>query len=169
MFHSSPRAGFTFLELIVVTTILAILSMAVLPVFSTTFRSVRIGNAKSDLVAVLRHTQEAAVSQSLEHRFYVHPEQNMYWVGYHSGDEGLEKLFTEVSETWGRATVLPEGLQLEKPKLRKDRENGVYYLACHPNGACDIGEIEVVSTDRRDSRIRIETLGTLGQFEVTER
>lgn len=167
--RSTPRAGFTFLELIVVTAILGIISVAVLPVFSTTFRSVRIRDAKSDLVAVLRHTQEAAVRESREYRLYLNPDENRYWVGYHSETVGEDKLYTEVAENWGRATVLPEGLGLGRPKLRKDRESGAFFLACHPNGACDVGTIEIVADDRTDGRFRIETLGAMGQIEVSDR
>lgn len=164
------RAGFTFLELLVVVAIIGVITAAVLPVFSSTFRSVKVRDAKSDLLAVITHTQESAVRDSREYRFYLDPELGQYWVGYHAGStkEGAKR-FLPVEDTWGKPVTIPEPLEVGRPKMRKDEESEAFFLSCYPNGACDHASIEVTSRGRNGARFEIETLGAMGQFKVKER
>lgn len=166
--NRNRRRGFTFLELIVVTIIIAVLSAAVLPVFSTSFRSLRVRNAKADLLATLAHTQECAVRDSREYRFYVDQKAGAYWVAAYAGTVDEEKVFNPIEENWGKRVELPEPLRMARADMRKDRDMDAQYLACYPNGASDIGAIQVIDPSRGRKSFKIEVLGAMGQFEVKE-
>ncbi len=164
----SRNAGFTFLEMLVVVIILGVLSAAVMPVFSASFRGISARDAKTGLLATLAHTQESAVRDSREYRFYLDPKERRYWAARHTGMGEDGKRFTAVTDKWGLPVVLPTGMEVGRPKMRKDDETGAYYLTCYPNGACDIGSIAVQRAGRGGEKFEIETLGAMGQFEVKD-
>lgn len=161
------HAGFTLLELIIVMTLLAVITAAVVPVFGATLKRLQLRSAQDDFVTTLAFTQDMAVRNSREYRLYVDPDEGSYWA-MRLVSEGLdEKKFEDVSERWGRVQYFPEYLDMRKPRLAKDRERDAYYIACYPNGACDRIKIRLEDTRDRRRKFEVETLGTLGQFEVT--
>lgn len=163
------RAGFTFLELLVVVIIVGVISASVLPVFSSSFASLRVRNAKADLMAAIAHAQECAVRESTPYRFNLDPESRSYWITRYKSGVGEEEVFERVPDKWGQETALPDALEVSRPKMRKDRETKAFYLQCYPNGACDMASISVTTKGRgRASKFTFETLGALGQFEVKD-
>lgn len=166
----SRRAGFTFLELLVVVIIVGVISATIIPMFGASLGSLRIRNAKSDLMAAIAHAQECAVREGVEYRFNLDPETRGYWITRYASGLGKDQVFEPVPDKWGQERILPEALEIPRPKMRKDRETKSYYLQCYPNGACDIGSISVRTAGRgQGNRFTVETLGALGQFEVKDR
>jgi general secretion pathway protein H len=72
--HSAGDAsGFTLIELLVVLTIMAMLLVVVLPVFSSKPKSVQLAAAAADVVTALRLTRSQAILQNRTTRFLVDP------------------------------------------------------------------------------------------------
>ncbi len=167
--HPFTDSGFSLLELIIVLTILAIMSAAVVPVFQGTFASVEGDHAVRDFVATLRYVQERAITDSIEYRLYLDPENNQYYVmRYVSLDEDMEKKVFERYEEGGRGTVvLPPRIKIKRPRAQKDRELDAYYVSFFPSGACD--EVRLTLERERDDGgdIVIETNGGIGRLKVT--
>jgi len=159
-------AGFTFLELVVVMTLLAVLTGMVMPVFGPTFRSMQVRSAQDEILALIAHTQEMAVRHGREYQFCIDPKERIFWVRYVAEMEGMERIYEDVADRWGLAQEFPEYLDLRQPRMRKDRETGALYIGCYPNGASDRVTLEFTDNRFRGEKFRIETLGPLGQAVV---
>jgi len=158
--------GFTLLELIVVLSLLAILSAAVVPLYGQSMSAIQLRDARNDFVALLSFVQERAVTDSREYRVYIDSETHSYWVGYHAATEEEEKVFKDVAAEYGRERFLPEFLELDRIKAPEDRELNVHYIGCYPNGACD--RVEVTFTDTRTwgRQFSVATEGVMGKISV---
>ncbi|MBI1318023.1 MAG: prepilin-type N-terminal cleavage/methylation domain-containing protein [Candidatus Hydrogenedens sp.] len=156
-------AGFTFLELVVVLTLMAVISAMVIPVFGPSFRSVQVRSAQDEILALIGQTQEMAVRQGREYHFCIDPKERIFWVRFVADMDGMEKITEDVSDRWGRVQDFPGYLDLRQPRMRKDSETGAFYIACYPNGACDRVKLEFFDNRFRGQKFRIETQGALGQ------
>jgi len=85
---------------------------------------------------------------------------------YMTGVEEGEKVFTEETREYGRLREFPEQLTVDRVKARKDRERSAYFIACYPNGACDIARVDLLDARNRRQRTTIETTGVVGKLEV---
>ncbi|MBI2425216.1 MAG: hypothetical protein HYV27_20485 [Candidatus Hydrogenedentes bacterium] len=154
------------MELVVVIALLGIITAMIVPIYSTSITRVQVGNARSDMVSVIRYVQERAVSDALEYRIFFDLGENAYWVGYGVREEDGEKRFYKMNEDLGEWQVLPPYIEIEGVKARRDDETGDEFLACYPNGSCD--EVELNFRDNRsiDRTFRLRTVGVLGAIEV---
>jgi type II secretory pathway pseudopilin PulG len=167
--RGGEEGGFTFLELIVVLVMMTLLTSAIVPIYVGSMKSLRVRNQKHDFVGLLAFLQEQAVSESREYRLCADPETQSYRVMYLAGyDADHEKIFEDVPDHFGRQRYLPENLEFGRIRAPKDRQLGVFYIGCYPNGACDRAEINFEDQDNRDRSFRVKTGGFMGRFEVKE-
>lgn len=156
-------SGFTLLELIAVLLVLAIMTSAVVPLFRQSLTTLRTDRATVDMVALLKYAQERAVTDSTEYRFYMDKDAGAYWVQRLAGlNEDREKVF----ELASARKTLPENLEMQVSKARKDRELDMQYITFFASGACDIAKISIKRPT--GSAIVIQTKGKLGQFEIKD-
>lgn len=165
------RAGFSLLELIIVVTLLGIMSAGIVPVFQGTFTSVEGEHAVRDLISTIRYAQERAVTDATEYRLYLNPDENEYWVARMTGydPEDREKVFETIDDRGSEAAVLPSHVEMQRPRARKDREAGGYYIAFFPNGACDDAKITLAREREAGGNLYIETRGGMGRLRVRQR
>jgi prepilin-type N-terminal cleavage/methylation domain-containing protein len=165
---SRGRAGFTFIELMVVMSLIAVLTAAVVPLYGAAMNSLRTRNVKNALVGVIQYTQQQAVVESREYRVCFHEEQKVFWVVQWVETVGDEKKFEAVAEDWGRERELPHDLEFKKLPKQKDRKLKASYLAFYPNGSSDQAEIQVADTGPGRRGFSIEVLGALGKVNVKD-
>jgi len=166
----SPNArqgGFTFIEMIVVMTALAILTAVVVPVYGKSISAMKARSARGDFVAVLLFAQELAVRESREIRLCLDEDEGTYWVeGWVSGfgeDKRFEPL---VDGAQSGVRQFPESIELARVRAREDRKRDVHFIACFPNGACDRAQLTLKRDGRGEADISIATTGSLGGVEV---
>jgi len=170
--HSQQRArratalGFTLLELMVVLSVMAIITAAIVPVYSNSVGGIQARNARNDLVSILLFCQELAVRESREYRVCIDPRENSFWVMRLVDVDKNEKIFEDVAESWGEMQYLPEYMSFGRVSARRDRSVGGYHIACYPNGATDRVSVELRDDRDRRSSYTITTLGGLGKIEV---
>ena len=111
--------GFTLVELVIVMTLLAILSLMVTPVFRASFSGVRSDHAMRDLFAAMKSAQAGAITRAVEHRFYFAPEDNEYWIAREVVPEAGEPTFEALEGRAGEVVKLPQGLEMQKPSARR--------------------------------------------------
>lgn len=160
--------GFTFLELIVVLTILAVLTAAVIPVFGASVSAMKQRSARGDFVALLYFVQELAVRESREMRLYIDEREGAYWVeGWISGhgdDKGFEPL---PDRAQGGVRYFPDPLEITRIRARTDRSRRLHYIAFLPTGACDRASLRLSNGVRGEGSTTIATMGVLGGVEVS--
>jgi len=164
--RSVQSRGFSLLELMVVLSLLALITAAIVPVYSNSVGGIQARNARNDLVSIILFCQELAVRESREYRVCIDPRENAFWVMRLAGVEDNEKIFEDVEEDWGAYQYLPEYMGFGRISARRDREIGGFHIACYPNGASDRARIELRDTRERRRAYTIETLGGLGKVEV---
>ena len=148
-------------------SVMTIVTAAIVPVYGSSMANMQLRSVQNDFVALLAFVQERAVSDSREYRLYLNEQDRTYWVMYLAGKEDDEKLFEPVTEAYGKVHYLPEWLTLGRSKkLRKDRHQDAYYIACFPNGVCDRVELSFKDERSRDTGFKIITLGAMGKIKV---
>jgi prepilin-type N-terminal cleavage/methylation domain-containing protein len=162
------RTGFTFLELIVVLALLAIISAIIVPVYVRSMNGIQMRSARNGLIGTLRFIQELSVKESREFRLYVDAKKGTYWVMRMAKVVDGEKKFEPIEETWGAETQLPEQFVITHIKARKDRGEKGIFIACLPNGASDQAVISVRDDHVRGRNYKIVVLGPMGKIEVQE-
>ena len=162
------RTGFTFLELIVVLALLAIISASIVPVYVRSMNGIQMRSARNGLIGTLRFIQELSVRESREFRLYIDAKNGLYWVMRMAKVEDGEKKFEPIAETWGAETQLPERFVITNLKARKDRGGKALFIACQPNGASDQAVITVRDGGARNRSYKIMVLGPMGKIEVRE-
>jgi len=158
--------GFTLMELIVVMTIIALLTAAVVPLYQGSLTRVRQDRATRDFVAYMKYAQERAITDGTEYRFYFRDEQRDYWVMRLDKVEAGEKHFVYPEDGAVEVKQLPEGIEFERPKARRDKDREAHFVAFYGTGACDYATINL-ETGSGDE-IVLETKGRLGRFEAKE-
>lgn len=169
MYSATLQRGFTLLELLVVTALIATISLSVMPVFITSMHGIQLRNARNDLIATIQFAQEMAVRESVEYRVYFNTKEHSYRMMRLSGlNEREEKEFEAVESLLGEEQNLPLYLEIERIKARKDASKGEQYIACLPNGASDVAEIRLRDTRARGNRFKITVEGPLGRVDIKD-
>jgi len=160
--------GFTFLELIVVLSILAVLTAIIVPVFGDSVTAMKRRSARGDFVAQLYFVQELAVRESREMRLYIDTRRGAYWIeGWVSG-HGDDKIFEALANhSQGGVRYFPEQIKIGRIQARTDRGRKVHYIAFLPTGACDKASLQFANGARGEGSTTIATTGVLGGVEVS--
>lgn len=168
--HSAVlHRGFSLLELLVVVALIATISLSVMPVFISSMHGIQLRNARNDLLAAIRFAQEMAVRESLEYRLYFNTQEHSYRIMRLEGlNDKDEKTFEIAESLLGEKQQLPEYLEIERIKARKDPSSQEQYIACLPNGASDKVEIRLRDTRDRGKRFKILVEGPLGRVEMKD-
>ncbi len=162
---SSPR-GFTLIELVIVLTIFALMTAAVVPIYVGSVTWARSDRAVRDFVALMKYAQERALTDQVEYRFYMDYDTGAFWLLRFGENEDGEPAFVALDESDTGRRTLPENVSLEGTKARKDSELEAHYIAFHGSGACDYATVKLDCAGRKTVTIR--TKGHLGQFEQDE-
>ncbi len=163
------RAGFTLLELMIVMVILAVLSVAVTPIFRTAFADTRKEHAVRDLVATLQHAQSMAITEAVEYRVYVAHRDNAYWVEHLVSHEEGRKQFERTPEFVGRTVQLPDTLKVQRPRARKASDgSNTYFIAFYPSGTSDEARLIVALAKKAHKKYEISAEGGRIEFEAPD-
>ncbi len=160
------RTGFTFLELIVVLALLAVISSIIVPVYIRSMNTIQMRSARDSLIGTLRFIQELSVKESREYRLYIDVKNNLYWVTRLAEVVDGEKRFEPIDETWGQKTPLPDQFVISNMKARKDKGDKALFIACQPNGASDQAEISVRDSRAGGKKYKILVHGPMGKIEI---
>ena len=159
--------GFTLLELVVVMTLLSIMTMAVMPIFSGTMGEISKEASIRNILSTLEYAQARAVTRGVEYRFYFETDNNEYWLMTYWGLEDGERVYEMIDEREGEPKRLSDGLTFGRPKnTEKDRDEDAYYIPFFPSGACGRSTIVIELEERRFGGIEISTKGSLSHFDV---
>jgi general secretion pathway protein H len=135
------RAGFTFVELIVVIAILAAIAALVTPSFSRTIASARLRSAASDVRTTFARGRSLAVAAAKERTVDFDLERGEFGVD----NEAVRRL----PETIRLGAVLPG---------EERRERGSVRVRFFPDGSSEEAEISVTAEDGGTLRVTVDPL-----------
>ena len=161
------------MELIVTMTLLALITTALVPMYSSALPAIQIRNARSDFVSFLNLVQQMAIRESREYRLYYNEDDGTYWAMYRvvldktdpEWDPDEAKL-EPAQGRLGEKRRLPVYLRIGSANGRKDKQRDGEFIACYPQGTCDQVKITFEDERTRANAFRIETMGPLGRIEV---
>lgn len=160
--------GFSFLELVVVMTMLAVLTAIIIPAFGASVTAMKHRSARGDFVALLYFVGELAVRESREVRLYIDDRQGTYWVEAWVSGHGDDKVFEPLDDrAHGGVRQFPAEFDITRLRARQDRGQEGRYIAFYPSGACDQASIRIANGGRGEGSTTIATTGALGQVAVT--
>ena len=129
--------GLTFIELILVVSILSILTAVSTPLFRHTFDNLQVRNLCRDISKLTKYVQERAIMEQTIHRIDFDVNNNEYWVSIAKDQLNPEK-FIKLNNKFGR--------------MRKFSPNIIFecdepYAAFYPDGSADELTIYVSGTN----------------------
>lgn len=158
--------GFTLLELMVVMSLLAVLTVAVVPLYGNSMAYVTLRSTRNDFASLLSFVQEKAVSESREYRVYIDNKEGKYWVMRFKERDKEDKIFEKVEAEFGQERFFPPNIKLERIKAPKDRHERAFYIGCYPNGASDRAKLNFRDLRGKRRAFSIEVLGAMGKVDV---
>ncbi len=145
------RAGFTLIELMLVTALLGLMLALAAPAFQGAYSALALEDAARSLGLTLDYARERAVLDGRNWRVDLDPDEGLYRLA-----EERDGMFRPAEGHLGRARRLPRGVTLEAPS----RE-----LPFLPNGSGV--DAEIVLKDGRGRSFRVRVDGVTGAVAET--
>ena len=123
--------GFSFVEIILVVVILAIIAGLAIPNFSQTYLSFQLKRTAEDMAFLLRYAQSRAVTKNRYVQLQYDADRSQYWLEEASLSPVLNSLqedFERFSGRWGRTFDVLSDIDLE---LSQD------HIRFYPDGSID--------------------------------
>ena len=145
---SDPRrdgrqAGFTLLELLVVTLILMVLVGVSVPQFRRTFRHLQLQVFASDVAKLLTYANRRAVATGEVLRIQFDVDGRRYWLA-RAQEAPSEEKFERVSDKFGRVVSVPGSISISS----STRE-----VTFYPDGRADRFEMFIFDDSRAGYRL----------------
>lgn len=138
----NSRNGFTFLELLTVLVLMALLLGLVAPTFYRAWERERLRAVLRELGATLRVARSVAVTERSRIRVFVDLEQGRYWL-----------------EGTGRQGRLPDGARFTQASLVwQDRSHRLGYISFFGDGASSGGHLELEGPRGARHVLRVDTI-----------
>ncbi len=149
------RAGFTFIELILVTTLLLILAGVSTPLFRKSLSGIQAKDTAQTLVQLMRYAQAKAIAERKLSQINFDFSEGSFWLTVQS--EASPEEYIRPKGKWGAIVTAPEGISLEG-----ETELIVFY----PDGTSDKAEIKI--SDQKGASFAISTQRTIRYVELEE-
>jgi general secretion pathway protein H len=139
---SKSERGFTFLELLTVLALMALLLGLVAPTFYRGWERERLKSALRDLSAIMRLARSVAVTERVRVRVFVDLEYGRYWL-----------------EGTGRQGKLPVGTRFTQAALVwLDQSRRLGYVAFYGDGASSGGRLDVEAPQGRRYVLKVDII-----------
>lgn len=151
--NPNKRFGFTLIELILLTVIIATLVAISTPLFRKTFVSLQIKNASFNLAKLINFAQEKAVLESRSYKLVIDQDDSRYY--FMKEDDGAVRKFVRLKDKIGRVFSLPKGI-----KLKSDKRQIIFYPDGHSEKA-------TITLRDKHNKVKLVVKGRLGYVDVS--
>ncbi len=148
------RSGYTLIELVLLTVIIAVLVAISTPLFRNTYSRLELKDASFNLAKLINFSQEKAVLEGLPYKLNLDIKNSRYHLT--KLDPGGSGKYVRLEEKVGRIFSLPRGI-----KLKSGKKEIVFY----PDGHSEKATITFMG---KNKRLNIEIKGSLGYVEIKE-
>jgi prepilin-type N-terminal cleavage/methylation domain-containing protein len=154
--RTAKNAGFTLIELVFVMALFVMLVSLSMPLFSRVMRSWTHRTCVEDILKLMELAHERAIVEHTDYGIHFDSEKKSYWL-IRQDEGGIDKSFSRVPETWGRARSLPSDVDL------RGNESVVFF---HPNGTATSFSLDLISRSGHVFNLNVDPI--LGQGSVHE-
>jgi hypothetical protein len=149
------KAGYTLIELILLTVIIAILVAVSTPLFRNTFTSLELKESSYNIAKLVNYIQERAIVEGVPYKLVLDAERSRYYIM--KSDPKDPAKYMRLEEKTGRIFGLPAGA-----KLKTDKAEIHFY----PDGHSDKATLTIISKGRTE---RLMIKGNLGNVEFADK
>ena len=149
------RAGFTFIELLVVILIIGIMTSVSVPGFRKTFDNLELDNFAKDIFYLCHYLKSAAISERSIYVLGIDPGKAEF-TAYIKSPEG-EKV-TQLKGKFGKPYRAPKGVKFSVQPAEKTQ---VYF---YPDGGADA--VAVALWNKFEKKVSLSIEGALGEIKV---
>ena len=143
--NSTPRDGFTLLELILVLVLISVALAVAAPSLRGFGEARRTPDAAAQLLALLRHARDCARVEGAAYDFHLDRTGREYWL-----TRRVRGVDEPPDSSLSRRFALPEGIDVE---MRVAGESDVEILRLHPTGRAADATITVTGPDGTSAHI----------------
>jgi len=144
------RKAFTFVELLIVITIIGVLSAVAFPQFRKTSARIELDNFAKNIYYLALYAQGSAVSGGKVYCLNLLPEEGKIWLTYKEVDS-----FINIQGRFAKVYKAKEGTKISSLKTE------VYF---YPDGSCD--DFEVIFEDRFKMKLSLVSSGGVGEIKI---
>lgn len=144
------RRAFTFIELMIVITIIGILSVIAIPQFRKVADNFELENFVKNIFYLSHYLQSSAISQGKIYCLNIDKNEGKIWSTYKVGDE-----FKQIEGKFGRIYKVPEGLIFSAGKKE------IYF---YPDASIDEVTVDFESKYRNKASLIIK--GGIGEIKI---
>ena len=168
MIGRSRHSGFSFLELILVVSILAVITTIIIPLYGPSVSALQRRSAQGDFVATLYYLQELSIRQSRELHLCIDTRDRSYWAEEWVSGLADEAVYAPLTaHPLNSPRSFPEGLEITRIDAPKDRTRPIRTIAFYPNGTGDPASIRFGRRNDPENFYAVELTGALGEIVVT--
>ena len=164
------KEGFTFLELVVVITIMGIMMAVTLPRFSSTFSKATLGGTARGLAGTMAYVRSTAVKDGRSYFLNIDLDNHEYWITYFNEEADLslidyeeldildEEIYTELRDTFVARTKLQKKIEFAQVVLGDGEgiSDGVVQIEFRPDGTADETVIHLMNPKERFYTVYLE-------------
>ncbi len=143
------RAGFTFIELLIVITIIGILISLSIPAFRKTVDNFELDNFTKDIYYLSHYLQSAAISEGKIYSLNIIPDKGELWAAFKGADD-----FERLKGRFGRVYKIPENSTLSITPVEKM----AFYF--YPDGNIDKAELTFANKYGKKTSLIIQGQGS---------
>lgn len=154
-YYEAERAGFTFIELVLVTVIILILVGLSTPLFKRPFSSIQLRNTCQDLVQLMRYVQTKSIAERKFCRINFDFEKGIFWPTVQ--DDTQPEKFVKIKGSQGMPFKVPLGISIEGESS---------FIAFYPDGTSDKADIKI--SDTRGKTFTVTTQRNTGYVKIEE-
>ncbi len=149
----APLAGFTFIELLIVATIIAILVAMSVPRFRSSYENLRLRSFVSRFERLAQSAHELSMVQGCVYKISVleRPDGNQAFGLFLQSDD-LTKPYLPLRGGAGKLQILPQGYQIQTD------ENEIYF---YPDGSATVSSIRFCNTMGESTDCQITVTGKI--------
>ena len=149
------KAGFTFIELMLVTVIIGIIISISTPLFQRTFDAIQLENLAANLTKLMQYSREKAIVERLQYRIVFDIYRGQYRLEVEEDPLNNPGEFYRLKSRWGKENSIPEGISLEMEK------NAINF---YPDGR--ISQSTIYLTNKNGKTYTLITERTLGRVQI---
>jgi Tfp pilus assembly protein FimT len=147
------RGGFTLVELILLTIIIAVLVAISTPRFRNTFSGLKLKEASFNLAKLINYAQEKAIIEGVPYKLILDTDEGRYY--FLKFDETSRRgEYIRLKEKVGKIFKLPQGL-----RLRANKKEIVFYPDGHSEKA-------TIAISGKKGLIKMRVKGRLGYVDI---